>query len=72
MRTRQAIFEAADGTNRGHNAMQLSVSTIVLTGRTVDGIYGSFFGKVPVIPVRVVASIGAHVEIQAVAFVNRT
>ncbi len=42
----------------------------------VDGIYGAFFSEVPVLPARAVVSVkemhfGAHIEIQAIAFLNR-
>jgi len=42
----------------------------------VNGIYGAFFSEVPVLPALSVVPVkellnGAHIEIQAVAFLNR-
>jgi 2-iminobutanoate/2-iminopropanoate deaminase len=42
----------------------------------VDGVYGAFFLEVPVPPARAVVPVtemhfGAHIEIQAIAFLNR-
>jgi hypothetical protein len=43
----------------------------------VKGIYGAFFSKVAVLPARAVVPVkelhyGAHIEIQAIAFLNRS
>jgi hypothetical protein len=72
----RAIVEAAGGTLA--NVVQC---TIYISGIThwaeVNGIYGAFFAKVPVLPARTVVPVkemhyGSHIEIQAIAFLQET
>lgn len=70
----RAIVEAADGTIADIVQCTIYVSDISHWAE-VDGIYGAFFSEVPVLPARAVVPIkemhyGAHIEIQAIAFLN--
>jgi 2-iminobutanoate/2-iminopropanoate deaminase len=71
----RAILEAADGTIGDIVQCTIYVSDIAQWPE-VDGIYGAFFAEVPVLPARAVVPVkelhyGAHIEIQAIAFLNR-
>jgi 2-iminobutanoate/2-iminopropanoate deaminase len=71
----RAIVEAAEGTIADIVQCTIYISDIAHWAE-VDGIYGAFFADVPVLPARAVVPVkemhyGAHIEIQAVAFLNR-
>jgi 2-iminobutanoate/2-iminopropanoate deaminase len=71
----RAIVEAADGTIADIVQCTIYVSDIS-HWTEVDGIYGAFFAEVPVLPARAVVPVkdlhyGAHIEIQAIAVLNR-
>jgi 2-iminobutanoate/2-iminopropanoate deaminase len=71
----RAIVEAADGAIADIVQCTIYISDIA-HWTEVDGIYGAFFSEVPVLPARAVVSVkemhsGAHIEIQAIAFLNR-
>jgi 2-iminobutanoate/2-iminopropanoate deaminase len=71
----RAIVEAADGCIADIVQCTIYVSDIAHWSE-VDGIYGAFFSDVPVLPARAVVPVkemhcGAHIEIQAIAFLNR-
>lgn len=71
----RAIVEAAEGTIADIVQCTIYISDIGHWAE-VNGIYGAFFGEVPVLPARAVVPVkemhfGAHIEIQAVAFLNR-
>lgn len=68
----RAIVEAAGGTMADIMQCTIYVSDIA-DWAEVDGIYGEFFAQVPVLPARTVVPVkemhsGAHIEIQAIAF----
>jgi 2-iminobutanoate/2-iminopropanoate deaminase len=71
----RAIVEAAGGTIA--DVVQCTIYISDIAGwAEVNGIYGAFFSEVPVLPARAVVPVkemhyGAHIEIQAVAFLNR-
>jgi 2-iminobutanoate/2-iminopropanoate deaminase len=71
----RAIVEAAEGT-----IADIVQCTIHISGLShwaeVEAVYGDFFSVVPVLPARAVVPVkemrdGAHIEIQAIAFLNR-
>ena len=70
----RAIVEAADGTIA--DIVQCTIYTSDIGHwPEVNGIYGAFFSEAPVLPARAVVPVkelhyGAHIEIQAVAFLN--
>ena len=71
----RAIVEAAEGTIADIVQCTIYVSDIAHWAE-VDEIYGAFFAEVPVPPARSVVPVkemhyGAHIEIQAVAYLNR-
>jgi len=71
----RAIVEAAEGTIADIVQCTIYISDIGHWAE-VNGIYGAFFGEVPVLPARAVVPVkemhyGAHIEIQAIAFLNR-
>jgi 2-iminobutanoate/2-iminopropanoate deaminase len=71
----RAIVEAAQGTIADIVQCTIYLSDIAHWAK-VDGIYGAFFSKVPVLPARAVVPVkemhfGAHIEIQAIAFLPR-
>ena len=71
----RAIVEAADGTIADIVQCTIYISDIGHWPE-VNGIYGAFFSEAPVLPARAVVPVkemhyGAHIEIQAVAFLNR-
>jgi 2-iminobutanoate/2-iminopropanoate deaminase len=71
----RAIVEAAEGTIADIVQCTIYVSDLVHWAE-VNAIYGTFFSEVPVLPARAVVPVkeihgGAHIEIQAVAFLNR-
>ncbi len=71
----RAIVEASDGTIADIFQCTIYVSDIARWAE-VNGIYGAFFREVPVLPARAVVPVkemhyGAHIEIQAIAFLNR-
>lgn len=72
----RAIVEAADGTIADVVQCTIFVSDIAHLA-VIDGIYGAFFSEVPVLPARAVVPVkempcGARIEIQAMAFLNRS
>jgi len=71
----RSVLEAAEG-----SIADIVQCTIYITDiahwTEVNGIYGGFFSEVPVLPARAVVPVkemhyGAHIEIQAIAFLNR-
>jgi 2-iminobutanoate/2-iminopropanoate deaminase len=71
----RAIVEAADGTIANIVQCTIYISDIEHWAE-VNGIYGAFFSEVPVLPARAVVPVkemhyGAHIEIQAIAFLKR-
>jgi len=71
----RAIVEAAEGTIADIVQCTIYISDIDHWAE-VNGIYGAFFSEVPVLPARAVVPVkemhyGAHIEIQAIAFLNR-
>ena len=71
----RAIVEAAEG--RIADIVQCTIYISDIAHWTeVNGIYGAFFSEVPVLPARAVVPVkelhyGAHIEIQAIAVLNR-
>src|SRR5260221_2146095 len=70
----RAIVEAAKGTIADIVQCTIYISDIALWAE-VNGIYGAFFSEVPVLPARAVVPVkemhyGAHIEIQAIAFLS--
>jgi 2-iminobutanoate/2-iminopropanoate deaminase len=71
----RSIVEAAEGTLA--DIVQCTIYISDLSHWTeVDAVYGDFFSQVPVLPARAVVPVkemhyGAHIEIQAIAFLNR-
>jgi len=68
----RAIVEAAGGTLANIVQCTIYISDIAHWAE-VNGIYGAFFAKVPVLPARAVVPVkemhyGAHIEIQAIAY----
>jgi 2-iminobutanoate/2-iminopropanoate deaminase len=71
----RAIVEAAEGTIADIVQCTIYISDMA-HWTEINGIYGAFFAEVPVLPACAVVSVkemhyGAHIEIQAVAFLNR-
>ena len=71
----RAIVEAADGTIADIVQCTVYISDIAHWAE-INGIYGAFFSEAPVLPARAVVPVkemhfGAHIEIQAIAFLNR-
>ena len=71
----RAILEAAEGNIGDILQCTIYVSDIAHLAE-VDGIYGAFFAEVPVLPARAVVPVkelpyGAHIQIQAIAFLYR-
>lgn len=71
----RAIVEAAEGTIADIVQCTIYVSDIAHWSE-VNAIYGTFFGKVPVLPARAVVPVkemhyGARIEIQAIAFLKQ-
>jgi len=71
----RAIVEAADGSTADIVQCTIYISDIA-DWPEVDGIYGVFFSDVKVLPACTVVPVkemhhGAHIEIQAIAFMNR-
>jgi 2-iminobutanoate/2-iminopropanoate deaminase len=71
----RAIVEAAEGTIADIVQCTIYISDMEYWAE-VNGIYGAFFSEVPVLPARAVVPVkemhyGAHIEIQAIAFLNR-
>src|SRR5260370_21029593 len=71
----RAIVEAAESTIADIVQCTIYISDIAHWAE-VNDIYGAFFSEVPVLPARAVVPVkemhyGAHIEIQAIAFVNR-
>jgi 2-iminobutanoate/2-iminopropanoate deaminase len=72
----RAIVEAADGNIEDVVQCTIYISDSAYASE-VNGIYGAFFGEVPVFPARVFVPVrelpvGARVQIQAIAFLNRS
>jgi len=72
----RAIVEAAEGTIEDIVQCTIYISDLAHWAE-VNGIYGAFFRAVPVPPARAVVPVkemhsGARIEIQALAFLNRT
>jgi len=70
----RAIVEAADGTIADIVQCTIYISDIAHWSE-INGIYGAFFSEVPVLPARAVVPVkempyGAHIEIQAIAFLS--
>ena len=71
----RAIVEAAEGTIADIVQCTIYISDMA-HWTEVNGIYGAFFSEVPVLPARAVVPVkemrfGAHIEIQAIASLNR-
>ncbi len=71
----RAIVEAAAGTIADIVQCTIYISDMAYWAE-VNGIYGAFFSEVSVLPARAVVPVkemhyGAHIEIQAIAFLNR-
>jgi 2-iminobutanoate/2-iminopropanoate deaminase len=71
----RAIVAAAEGTIADIVQCTIYISDIGHWAE-VNGIYGAFFSEVPVLPARAVVPVkemhyGAHIEIQAIAVLNR-
>ena len=71
----RVVVEAAEGTIADIVQCTIYISDIEHWAE-VNGIYGAFFGEVPVLPARAVVPVkemhyGAHIEIQAIAVMNR-
>jgi 2-iminobutanoate/2-iminopropanoate deaminase len=71
----RAIMEAAQGTIADIVQCTIYISDISQWAE-VNGIYGAFFSEVPVLPARAVVPVkelhyGSHIEIQAIAVLNR-
>lgn len=70
----RAVVEAAEG--RISDIVQCTIYVSELTRWTeVERIYGAFFADVPVLPARAIVPVkelprGAHIEIQAIAFLS--
>jgi 2-iminobutanoate/2-iminopropanoate deaminase len=70
----RAIVESAEGTIADIVQCTIYISDIAEWAE-VNSVYGVFFSKVPVLPARAVVPVkemhyGAHIEIQAVAFLS--
>lgn len=71
----RAIVEAADGTISDIVQCTVYISDIAYWPE-INGIYGAFFSEVPILPARTVVQVkelpnGAHIAIQAIAFLHR-